>query len=73
MNDIKIYALSHEDTCKPIVTMGDNDFIETGEGVGKVYTLSAFESAFNEELINSDKYYIRVFEVRAMPHNVRVS
>ena len=64
MREFRVYIVDvHSDTDELIPLLTDEEFMNMAEHNGTVYSLSGFQHAYNNDLINSNEEFIRIMEV----------
>lgn len=61
--EIRVYVLDIDTVETYEMYMSDEKFMELAENKGTVYSLKYFQSAFNDELVNTSTDLIRIVEV----------
>ena len=65
MKELRFYLVNPDWIDSPIdlYDLSDEEFIELSEKQGTVYSITRFESAFNNEDINSFTQFLRILEI----------
>ena len=63
MKETRVYVLDLETVENYEDCISDEKFIELAENRGTVYSLGGFQSAFNDQYINTSTDIIRILEV----------